>query len=213
MDFLSPLWLVGAAAIVIPIILHLRRKTPPEIIEVGSISDLSGGAAMRQRKTPRDLILLALRCLILALVAVALARPDIESDSSGERVAVAPIGFEAVSDSLRSAGVRVIEVATTDLPWSALEQAARLTQPRDTLVLVSPEGGGRWLGPRPQTRNAVEVLSVEDPGETGGPPSWQRGGATSELAAISRPDDSLLVWYLVLALIVGERLIARRGEQ
>jgi len=212
--FLSPLWLLAAAAIVFPIILHLRRKTPPEIIEVGSIGDLSGGAAMRQRRTPRDLILLTIRCLILALAAVAMARPNVESDSPGERIAVAPSGFEATTDSLRGVGMRVIEVATTDVPWSALQQAALLTHARDTLVLVAPNGAGRWLGPRPQITNEVEVLTVDDTGQAAGaPPSWQRRGATSNLAVISGPDDSLLVWYLVLALMVLERLVARRGEQ
>lgn len=80
MSFLFPLYLLGAAAIAVPILLHLRRRPPKEHLEFGSLMFLEKTPERLTRRTRLEqLLLLALRCLALLLLASAFARPFLAS--------------------------------------------------------------------------------------------------------------------------------------
>jgi len=79
-SFLFPLYLLGAAAIAVPILLHLRRRPPKEHVEFGSLMFLEKTPERLTRRTRLEqLLLLALRCLALVLLALAFGRPFLES--------------------------------------------------------------------------------------------------------------------------------------
>ncbi len=76
MSFLFPLYLLGALAVGIPIFLHLRRRPPKEHIEFGSLMFLEKTPERVTRRTRLEqILLLALRCLALILLALAFGRP------------------------------------------------------------------------------------------------------------------------------------------
>ena len=76
MSFLFPLYLLGAAALAVPILLHLRRRPPKEHIPFSSHMFLEQTPEKLTRRTRLERwLLLALRCLALLLLALAFGRP------------------------------------------------------------------------------------------------------------------------------------------
>ena len=80
MSFLFPLYLLGAAAIAVPILLHLRKRPPKEHIPFSSLMFLEKSPERLTRRTKLErLLLLALRCLAILLLALAFGRPFLNS--------------------------------------------------------------------------------------------------------------------------------------
>ncbi len=76
MSFLTPAFLLGLVAIGIPVVLHLRRRHTQKVIAFPSLMFIERipDRSLRRRRL-RDLLLLAARCAVIALIAVAFARP------------------------------------------------------------------------------------------------------------------------------------------
>ncbi len=132
MSFLFPLYLLGAAAIAIPILLHLRRRPPKEHQTFSSLMFLEKSPERLTRRTRIERwLLLALRCLALILLAFMFGRPFLRSstlpleEGEGSRVVVLVDG----SASMRRA----------DLWARAMErarEALKKTGPADEVALV-----------------------------------------------------------------------------
>lgn len=76
MGFLFPLYLLGALAIGIPVLLHLRRRQTRERMDFSSLMFLEADPpAKRTRSRLEQLALLALRSLAIMVVALLFARP------------------------------------------------------------------------------------------------------------------------------------------
>ena len=76
MSFLNPIMLGGLAAIAIPILIHLLNRRKFRKVVWAAMRFLQVSVEKNQRRMQvEDLILLVLRCLIVALIALALARP------------------------------------------------------------------------------------------------------------------------------------------
>jgi hypothetical protein len=83
MSFLNPLLLFGLAAISIPIIIHLLNRRRFQKIVWAAMRFVQASVEQNQRRMRiEDMILLALRCLLVALLALALARPAILSNAA-----------------------------------------------------------------------------------------------------------------------------------
>ena len=81
MNLLSPWFLAGAALIAGPIIFHLIRRATKDRIRFSATQFLKESPPRLERKSRiQNPWLLALRCLVIALLAFAFARPFIESD-------------------------------------------------------------------------------------------------------------------------------------
>jgi hypothetical protein len=79
MSFLAPLFLLGALAIAGPVIFHLIRRTTREITPFSSLMFLKPTPPRVTRKSRlENLWLLALRCLVIALLALGFARPFLQ---------------------------------------------------------------------------------------------------------------------------------------
>src|SRR5215216_1999719 len=76
MAFLNPIFLLGAMAAALPVLVHLVRRTRAVKIQYPSLMFLRRieQKTIRKRKL-RNLLLLALRCAALLLLALAFARP------------------------------------------------------------------------------------------------------------------------------------------
>jgi hypothetical protein len=98
MLFLNPWLLGGLAAAAIPIIIHLVRRQAAKPIDWGAMRFLFDTVAMRRRKMEwEDLLLMAARCLLLGLVALAIARPFVPPDSSVPWLFVLPAALVGIA--------------------------------------------------------------------------------------------------------------------
>jgi hypothetical protein len=76
LTLLNPHWLFAASAIFIPIAIHLWNKRQGKTIKVGSLRWLEASASKQWSSIKlNNILLLLLRCLILLLLAIALAQP------------------------------------------------------------------------------------------------------------------------------------------
>ena len=84
MSFLNPIMLAGLAAISVPIIIHLLNRRKFQKVVWAAMRFIQTSVEKNQKRMRiEDMILLALRCLLLALLALALARPAILSNATG----------------------------------------------------------------------------------------------------------------------------------
>jgi len=106
MGFLSPFLLVSAAALAVPLWLHLRRKRRQTPVEFPSLRYLKAATArMKRQAKVEDLGLLLLRLLLIALLAAAFARPVVRS-SGGWLGAARAVESVVVIDATASMGWR-----------------------------------------------------------------------------------------------------------
>ncbi len=98
MVFLNPLLLFGAAAIAPPIVIHLLSQRQIKKVVWAAMRFLAPIIQRNQRRmTLEDLILLVLRCALLLLLALALARPSFKTGgfASGAEAAIVIIDNSA----------------------------------------------------------------------------------------------------------------------
>ncbi|MHC4520561.1 MAG: BatA domain-containing protein, partial [Planctomycetota bacterium] len=89
MSLLYPLFLAGLAAVGLPILLHMIRRPTRERVKFSSLMFLRTTAPrLRNRSRLEHLPLLALRCLVLCLLAFAFARPFLPRSAPKREVRV-----------------------------------------------------------------------------------------------------------------------------
>ena len=82
MSFLNPILLFGLAAVAVPIVIHLLNRRKFQKVVWAAMRFLQASVERNQKRMRiEDLLLLALRCLLLALLALALARPALVSQA------------------------------------------------------------------------------------------------------------------------------------
>src|SRR5215831_14290471 len=97
LSFLSPLFLAGAAAAAVPIVLHLLKREPETRVQFAAVKLLKKAPVEHTRRRHlRELILLALRVTALVLLALAFARP-----------------FFATGAAIGSTGVTIVALDTS----------------------------------------------------------------------------------------------------
>src|SRR6476469_1332510 len=95
LSFLSPLFLAGAAAAAIPVILHLLKKEPEERVQFAAVKLLKKAPVEHtQRRHLRELLLLALRVTALVLLAFAFARPFFASGAASASTGVTVVALD-----------------------------------------------------------------------------------------------------------------------
>lgn len=93
MAFLSPALLAGVLLIAVPIALHLRRRRDPVRVEFPALRLLKKNRQRNETQLRlRRLVLLALRCALLAALALALARPLWRPASASDAADTGPAG-------------------------------------------------------------------------------------------------------------------------
>ena len=97
LSFLSPLFLAGAAAAAIPLVLHLLKREPEPRVLFAAVKLLRHAPVeFSEKRRLRELLLLALRIATLVLLALAFARPFF---ASGEAIASAGATLIAIDTS------------------------------------------------------------------------------------------------------------------
>lgn len=187
MTFLAPLFLIGAAGVAIPLVLHLIRRQAKGQQEFSSLIFLdSSPPTLLQRSRIDQWLLLLLRGLAVLLLAAAFARPywNTQSKSEDAQQANQRAILVDTSASMQREGIwpAVIE---------AIKTTAQSAQPFDKLALYAFDDHVRTL-------LAPEDLSASSP-----------GARTQQLlAAMQSLEPSSRGTNLGLALTtVGDRLV------
>jgi len=145
MSFLTPLFLFGGLALGLPVIFHLIRRTTRERTVFGSLMFLAPTPPrLTKHSRLEHWLLLVLRCLALALLALGFARPFFKQATTGD----ATTGDAATG----SARKRVILVDTSASMrragiWSEakarVETVLRSSVPGDQVAVVTFASGRR----------------------------------------------------------------------
>ena len=92
MSFLYPAFLVGAALVALPIVLHLMRRDVAPEVPFAAVRLLRRSPIERSRRRRlRDLLLLAARVAALLLLAGAFARPYVMNATAGSRLTIVAV--------------------------------------------------------------------------------------------------------------------------
>ncbi len=92
MQFLNPWLAFGLLAVAIPIIIHILTRQTGRTVDWGAILFLRDSLVIRNRRIRlEEALLMAARCLLLALLAMALARPFIPPGSNTPWFIVLPL--------------------------------------------------------------------------------------------------------------------------
>jgi hypothetical protein len=131
-SFLTPLFLLGLAALAVPVLIHLTQRERKSVVEFPSLMFLRKiPYESVQRRRIRDWLLLALRLAAIALIVAAFARPFLR----GSDLAAAPGGARDIVVLLD----RSYSMGYAD-SWSraqtAAAQALSSTTPADRISLV-----------------------------------------------------------------------------
>ncbi|MFM1559191.1 MAG: PA14 domain-containing protein [Roseibacillus sp.] len=98
MLFLNPWLLLGLAGVLVPIILHMMRRQAAKPLDWGAMRFLFDTVAMRRRRMEwEDMLLMAARCLLIGLLALAIARPFVPPDSTIPWIFVLPLALLGIA--------------------------------------------------------------------------------------------------------------------
>ena len=156
MSFLSPLFLAGALAAVVPILLHMLERHPEQRVRFAAVALLKGAPVERTaRRRLREWLLLALRVSALMLLALAFARPFFGTASATS----ARLTVVALDASLSMSAPATVARAR-QLAADAINQAPAGD---DVAVVGFADRAGVIVAPTPDRRAAVAAVSAVTP--------------------------------------------------
>ena len=167
MTFLNSLFLLALPLIAVPLVLHFLKRRERKVVKWGAMRFLHDASTdSRRMRLPESLLLLLARCLLVAGLIFALARPLIQWGGSStvadqELIVIVDDSLstarrtdgEPLFNQIRAAANDIVSDSPTNLPFQ--------------IMLAS--GGGRWIGDQPQPANtsagksAVAELGKQKP--------------------------------------------------
>jgi hypothetical protein len=168
MNWLFPLYLAGAAAIIAPILLHLRRRPPQDRVEFSSLLFLDAQTPVPvSKRRLENWLLLLLRCLALILLALMFSRPFLRSESASS---ASPDSATLILID-RSASMRRDDLWKRALAEAdRIAQAAKLTD-RVALAVFDQKLTPVWSFEEDRTTSASRVVEISTRLATQAP-SW-----------------------------------------
>lgn len=170
MNFLAPLFLLGALAVAGPIVFHLVRRTTRERRLFSTVMFFPPSRPrLTRRSRPENLLLLFLRCLALGLLALGFARPFFRRAAPAAALPPQPrrvVVLVDTSASMRRAGLweqARRRAASTLRALGPADQAALLVFNRAQTSLVSFEEWNATPAPG-RAALALRRLSAAGPG-------------------------------------------------
>ncbi|MEM6646178.1 MAG: BatA and WFA domain-containing protein [Bacteroidota bacterium] len=144
MTFLNPLLLLGLAAAAIPLIIHLFNFRKPKRVEFSSLAFLKQlQQSTMQRVRVKQWLLLLLRTLALACLAMAFARPTLTGNMAGALGGRANASVAVVVDNSRSMLLRGSQGAYLDQAQTVAQALVEQAEQGDEFLLVTTGEGPR----------------------------------------------------------------------
>ena len=153
LSFLSPLFLAGALAAAVPIVLHLLKREPEARVKFAPVKLIKQAPVeYTDRRHLRELLLLALRVMALVLLALAFARPFL---ATGAAVASTGVTVVALDSSYSMAAPGRFERA------KQLAKEAIDTAPAGDLVGVVTFADEAGIAARPGADRTLALDAIE----------------------------------------------------
>ena len=147
MTFLSPWMLAGAAAVGIPVALHFFYKARYHRLPWAAMAFLKEAIEQTSRRLKfQEWILLALRCLVILLLALALARPGKDAAGAGGRGDA--VDAVLVFDTSYSMGARDGDATRLDRAKEAALGVIESLPPKSTVQIVLCGDRAELAGPK-----------------------------------------------------------------
>ncbi len=189
MTFLNPILVsVGIASIAIPIVIHILMRRRRRPVAWGAMKFLMEAYRQQRRRTRLEqLLLLASRCLLIALFALALGKPVLGalagSGSGGPRTL-----YLVIDDSLSSRARTTTDTSTGTSDTTGLDRSR--TRALEALATLSQSRGDR-----------VAIITTGSPARALIlPPTGDLSAATETLRQI-QPTDARADWSGALTLV------------
>ncbi len=222
-SFLSPLFLIGALAAAVPILLHLFHRKTEVVIDFPAVRLLTRAPVQQHRRRRlRELLLLALRVAALVLLAVSFARPYLAGAVAPDSAALTVIAvdtsmslsapgqfdraraaaLEAIDDAPSSNAVALVSFA--DAAAVAVEPTTDRSAVRAALAALSPgPGGTRYRTALSRTSEVVgareaRVVLITDLQQAGWEANDEGGlpdGIDVRIASVAPPASNLAVTF------------------
>src|SRR5712691_2169929 len=147
LSFLSPLFLAGAAAAAVPIVLHLLKREPEARMKWAAVRLLKRAPVEHTaRRHLRELILLALRVAAYVLLALAFARPFFATGAAVASSSVTIVALDT-SYSLSAPGrfERARQLAKEAIARAPMANSVGALTFADQAEIVSRPGGDREM--------------------------------------------------------------------
>src|SRR5918992_5838176 len=175
LSFLSPLFLIGAAAAAIPIAIHLFFRRTEPVVDFAAMRYLRQAPVEHSRRRRlRELLLLALRVVALCLMAVAFARPYVVGSAAA---LTAPVTMVLVDTSASMTAPGQFERAK-----AAAADAIRGAAATHAVGVVAFANAAEVVAPASMDRaGALAVIQKLQPG----------AGATQYRAALARAAEAI----------------------
>ena len=157
LSFLSPLFLAGAAAVALPIVLHLLKREPEARVKFAAVKLIKQAPVeYTDRRRLRELLLLALRVTALILLALAFARPFFPSGAAVRSTGVTVVALDT-SYSLAAPGrfERAKQLARDAVAKAPAGDLVGVVTFADEAEIVAKPGSDRSLA-----IDAIEQASV-----------------------------------------------------
>lgn len=195
MTFLNQAMLLGLAAVAVPVLIHLLHRRRADAIDWGAMRFLRQSLASRRRRILlEEMLLMALRCLLVALLVLAAARPFLPS--------FARVPWAVVLPSILAAAVLL---GVSAAAWRNRRLALGLLA-LAALLLLAAGGATAWEHLNQQGRarpsGATDVAVILDGSMSmrlavDGRPNFERARRTARsVVEAARPGDGVC---LVLA--------------
>jgi hypothetical protein len=175
LSFLAPLFLAGAAAASIPVLIHLFHRRAEPVIPFAAMRFLRQAPVEQSRRRKlRELLLLALRVSALLLLAFAFARPYLAQSAAALS---APVTMVLIDTSASLSAPGQFEAAR-----SLAQETIRNAAPTHAVGVVAFANAADVLAPPSQDRaGALAAIARLKPG----------AGATRYRTALARAADAL----------------------
>ena len=164
MNFLNPLFLFGLAAAAIPVLIHLFTRRKPREVRFPSLEFLAEvNQSEIRRLRLKQWLLLALRTLAVALLAMAMARPSMKGGAAGRGAAASTlVALVDVSGSMGAPDAEGRPLTAT--ARRVVESLLATLGPADELLLVPYDRAVHPLSEKPladaaRLRAAAQALT------------------------------------------------------
>lgn len=147
---IAPLMMFGAAAVSVPLALHFFYKARYKPLPWAAMNFLKQAVEQTSRRLKfQEWILLALRCLLLLLIALALSRPAARSASAAARGEAVDAVF--IIDTSYTMGARDAEMSRLDRARISATEILEKLPPRSTIQVYTCSDKATLLGPKART--------------------------------------------------------------
>lgn len=163
MAFLAPLFLAGLAALALPVLLHLQKNRPKETVSFSSLMFFEENPPITKRRSRlQDILLLILRCVALALLVLAFARPFFPAKEDSPALPAGAVTHFILIDTSASMRGEPVEKAITaareEIEKLPDGDAIALATFSDRLHILLDPARSRGLQPGERKSTALSLL-------------------------------------------------------